>query len=128
MGFLAKNESSSSPWPHSFAIKSLSEIVGPNEEERVLCPMRALRFYLYRTKKIHGPSNVSWCSVKNPSRPLSKNALAFFLRDLISEAHSSVEGGVFPLCKMRAHEIRAVATLLVFKCNLSLSSILQVTF
>ena len=61
-----------------------------------------------------------WSSVKNPSRPLSKNALSFFLRDVFREAHAKVPEELLGVMKVKAHEIRAVSTSLAFKKNVSL--------
>lgn len=83
--FLAKNEDPSRPWPRFFSIRSLSGVVGEEDEERYLCPVRALKFYLHKTEALRGSSNRLWCSVKDPSRPMSKNAISFFLRSLIQE-------------------------------------------
>lgn len=104
LGFLAKNEDPSKPWPRSFSIKSLADILGLEEEERLLCPVRAVRYYLQRTEKIRGPSSHLWCSVQNPSRPMSKNAI-YFLRDLISKAHSLMQEDMLPSFKVKAHEV-----------------------
>lgn len=89
LDFLVKNESPSNPWPRSFSIKNFMDILGPEEEERVLCPARALRYYLDRTKKIRGPASNLWFSVRNLAKPVSMNALSFFLRSLILEALSN---------------------------------------
>ena len=128
LGFLAKNERPSDPWPESFRVKNLSDIVGHEDDERSLCPVRALRYYLDRTEKLRGPSASLWCSVKTPSRPLSKNAISYFLRELIRESHSNLQEDGMASCKVRAHEIRAVATSLAFRHNMSLSNILKATF
>lgn len=102
LGFLAKKESPSIPWPRLFSIKNLMDSLGPDEEERVLCPVRSLRYYLDRTERIRGPASNLWCSVKNPSKSLTKNALSFFLRSLIIEAHSQIEDDVLPSFKVKA--------------------------
>lgn len=104
------------------------DILGPEEEERVVCPVRALGYYLDKTKKIRGPSSNLWWSVKNPSWPLSKNALLSFLRDFITKAHSRIQEDILPNCKVKAHDIRVVTTLFTFRHNMSLSSILQSTY
>ena len=126
--FLAKNESLDKPWPRSFTIKSLSSLFSNQEEERTLCPVRALKFYLKRTQNIRGPSRLLWCSVRNPTRSLSKNALSFFLRSVIKEAHSSLSYEEYASLKVKAHEVRAVATSLAFRKNMSLSDIIQSTY
>lgn len=125
--FMAKNETPSHPWPRSFEIPSLSELVG-KEQERFLCPVRALKYYLRRTKDIRGPSDSLWCSVRNPLRPMSKNAMSFFIRDLISEAHSNISENDLKMCKVKAHEVRAISTSLAYKRNLSLQDIVQATY
>ena len=109
-------------------IKNLMDILGLEEEERVLCPLRAIRYYIHRTGKIRGPASSLWCAVRNPSSPMSKNAISFFLRDLIREAHAQIEENRLPILKVKAHDIRAVATSLAFRHNLSLESILNCTF
>lgn len=104
------------------------EILGQEEEERVLCLFRALRYYLNRTEKIRGPSSNHWCTVRNPSHPLSKNALSFSLRNLIREAHSQIKEDILPNFKVRVHDIRVVSTSLAIKRNMSLTSIFPSTY
>lgn len=128
LGFLAKNEDPSRPWPREFEIKDLSQLVGPEEPERYLCPVRALKFYVQRTKKLRGPNDHLWCSVRDPSRPLSKNALSFFLRSLIKEAHEQCADSEMSILKVKAHEIRAVSTSVAFSRNLSVKDLVKSTF
>ncbi|XP_064104939.1 uncharacterized protein LOC135214501 [Macrobrachium nipponense] len=69
--FLAKNENPSKPWPKSFEVKGLSNLVG-EELERSLCPVRALKFYLKKKNELNGCKQSLWCAVRDPSRPMSK--------------------------------------------------------
>ncbi|XP_064088546.1 uncharacterized protein LOC135202963 [Macrobrachium nipponense] len=125
--FLAKNENPSSPWPMSFEIKSLSSLIG-TEEERSLCLVRSLKFYLQRKRRLGANARNLWCSVRDPSRPLSKNTLSFFIRNVIREAHTSCNQEQFSLLKVKAHEVRAIATSLAFKKNMSLQNLMKATF
>ncbi|XP_068221279.1 uncharacterized protein [Palaemon carinicauda] len=125
--FLSKNENPSKPWPGTFEVPNLTNMVG-QEEERLLCPVRALRAYLSRTKRLRGASSSLWCSVKDPQKPLSKNALSFFLRETIREAHLFCEEKNFGLLKVKAHEVRAVATSLAYRKNMSVKQIMDATF
>ena len=61
-------------------------------------------------------------SPRCPTRPLSKNALSFFLREAISDAGAvrDQEGR-----SLRAHSIRGVATSAVFLRNWSISKVLE---
>ena len=44
--FRAKTEMESNPLPRHFIIKTLTDFVGSDDEEHMLCPVRALWFYL----------------------------------------------------------------------------------
>ena len=77
---------------------------------------------------------VLFVSPRSPSRAHSKNALSFFLRDLISRASSSSDsdsaGGSSSSSApsssaFRAHSVRGVAASWAFSRNASLSSILE---
>ena len=47
--FIAKTDTETHSTPREFRIKSLSPLVGSEDEERLLCPVRALSLYLHRT-------------------------------------------------------------------------------
>ena len=42
--FIAKTESSTNVLPREVRVKSLSEVVGRHDEERLICPVRAIKF------------------------------------------------------------------------------------
>ncbi|XP_064087525.1 uncharacterized protein LOC135202200 [Macrobrachium nipponense] len=125
--FFTKNENPSNPWPRSFEVQSLSALVG-EESERALCPVRSLQYYLRRKEQLKGNTDVLWCSVRDPSRPLSKNVVAFFLRSLVKEAHVDCDEDQFKLLKVMAHEVRAIATSLAFSKNMSVQNLMKATF
>ena len=50
--FVAKTESEQNPIPRSFLIKSLKEFVGELEQDYLLCPVRAVKYYMQATKEI----------------------------------------------------------------------------
>ena len=106
-------------------MKSLSEVVGRHDEERLLCPVRALKYYLKATESVSPRPRNLFLSVKQQTRPLSKNGLSFFLRDVIVSSHRSLSDQYLPLYKVKAHDIRGVATSLNFWKNKSLSSVMQ---
>ena len=122
--FIAKTESWDNPLPRSVKVIGLADLVG-QELERVLCPVRALKFYANRVKSIRGPSNKLFCSVRCPTRPLSKNAISFFLRQVILDAHAWVPENRYAELKVKAHDIRSVATSVAFKKNVPIRNILE---
>ena len=60
-------------------------------------------------------------SPRSPSRPISKNAVSYFLREVISEAGAVRADVAAPLC---AHSVRGVATSVSFLQNWSMSKVL----
>ena len=60
-------------------------------------------------------------SPRRPSRSLSKNAVSFFLRDVISSSGASrPEVG-----RLRAHDVRSVSTSVAFHRNWPVSAVLE---
>ena len=120
--FIAKTETTDNPLPRCFPLKSLGDFVGNLEEELLVCPVRCLRTYIRRTSKIPNRPKRLFLSPRFLSKALSKNAMSFFLRDLISKsgALGSNEGP-----SPKAHSIRSMATSLAFARNLAISSILE---
>ena len=129
--FRAKTESSVNPLPRSFCVRSLADFVGDLPEELLLCPVRALRHYISRTTFSPRPRSLL-VSPRSPSRPLSKNALSFFLHDVIScassssslSAGSSSASSSRSSSSSRAHSVCGVTASWAFTQNASLSSIL----
>ena len=120
--FRAKTESSSNPLPRSFRVRSLRDFVGSLPDELSLCPVRALQIYLHRTSSLSPRPRSLFVSPRAPSRSLSKNALSFFLRSVISL--SFPPSSHLPSSSSRPHSIRAISTSAAFSRNVPLSSIL----
>ena len=121
--FLAKTESSANPLPREYVLKNLSDLVGREDEERRMCPVRALKFYMEATKEVLPRPRSLFVSVRDKTRPLSKNAISFFLRETIQQAIQP-EGAPAP-AGVRAHSIRGLATSLNFWKNRSLAAVLE---
>ena len=128
--FRAKTEYSANPLPRSFCVRSLQEFVGDLPKELLLCPVHALRVYLSRVSSVSPRPHSLFVSPRSPSRPLSKNALSFFLRDLISRANASSSSSCTDAPSFSssssfwAHSMRGVAASWAFSRNAPLSSIL----
>ena len=124
--FRAKTESAVNPLPRSFCVRSLTNFVGDLLDELLLCPVRALRSYLSHTSSLAPRPRTLFVSPRSPSCSLSKNALSFFLRDVISSAYSSSSSSASSSApsSSRAHSVRGVAASWAFARNASLSSIL----
>ena len=119
--FVAKSESLTRSIPRSFLVKSLSDFVAGLDDDLLLCPVRALRIYLDRIPSFSPLRHRLFVSPRRPTLPLSKNAVSFFLRDVISFAGASrPEVG-----RLRAHDIRGVSTSVAFHRYWSVSAVLE---
>ena len=119
--FVAKSESLTRSIPRSFLVKSLSDFAAGLDDDLLLCPVQAFRIYLDRTASFAPPRHRLFVSPRRPSHSLSKNAVSFFLRDVISSAGASrPEVG-----RIRAHDVRSVSTSVAFHRNWSVSAVLD---
>ena len=119
--FVAKSESLTRSIPRSFLVKSLSDFAAGLDDDLLLCPVRALCIYLDRTRSLSLLRHRLFVSPRRPSRTMSKNAVSFFLREVIHAAGvSRPEVG-----SVRAHEIRSVSTSVTFHRNWSVFSVLE---
>ena len=112
--FVAKMERAYASLPHSFCVGSLGDFTGGLEECSLLCPVRALQAYLGRTKSAVVRASTLFISPCSPSRAISKNAISYFLQEVISGAGAVREDKGPPL---RAHSIHGVSTSAVFLQN-----------
>ena len=119
--FVAKSESLTCSIPRSFLVKSLSDFAAGLDDDLLLCPVRALRVYLDKTCPLAPVRHRLFVSPRWPSRALSKDAVSFFLRDVITAA-----GAARPeVGSVRAHDIRGVSTSVAFHHNWSVSTVLE---
>ena len=91
------------------------------DEELLLCPVRALRIYFDRTASFSPLPRHLFVSPLRPSRALSKNAVSFFLCEVIHGA----EAGRPEVGPVRAHSISGVSTLAAFHRIWSVASMLE---
>lgn len=69
-----------------------------------------------------------WCNLKDPTRAMSRNGITSVLKNLIMEAHSSLDEPSIRFLKVKIHPIRALGASLAFKESGSLASIMKVAF
>ena len=118
--YVAKSESLSRTIPRSL-VKSLSDFAAGLNEDLLLCPVCALRIYLDRTRPLTPIRHRLFVSPRRPSRAMSKNAVSFFLSEVIHAAGASRP----KVGSVRSHEIRGVSTSVAFHRNWSVSVVLE---
>ena len=113
-GLVVKIELDSNPIPRSFIVKPLSDFVGSGDEERLSCPVGALRCFMYFTASLLNRSRSLFVLPRNNTMSLSKNALLFFFSESIKQSGAVKEGlGV----NLRVHDIKSIATSIYFLHN-----------
>ena len=127
--FVAKTQKPGDPLTAygPITIPALSSTVGPGEPDVLLCPLRTLSEYLSRTAASRPACHrlfVSSAAVTH-HRMVSRNTISFWIRAVIRQAYQSVSETDQTLWKISAHEVRAVATSLLFKHNASLRDVMS---
>ena len=94
--------------------------------ERLLCPVRAMRHYLRRTRRYRTDVNTRlFLSFGRHKKEVSKSAISYWIRQVIIKAFRALPDSDFPLHKVNPQEVRAVATSLLFWKNLALRQVME---
>ena len=121
MGFIAKNQSLKSGPVEIFlpAISTLSSV----EEDKVWCPVRALKWYVDRTKSIRASSSLFVATIA-PHKEVATSTLARWLVECIKMAGTEA----ILTDRVRAHDTRAVSFSWALFNGASLKKIQQAAF
>ena len=111
--FCAKTESATNPLPRSVIVPSLSDFAA-NLPEWIQCPVRAIMFLRKAARSASYIPSRLFVSLRNPERAMSRNAISFSLRQLITDG-----GAVSSSRPPGAHDIRGIATSLNYYSDLS---------
>ena len=129
LDFIAKNqlarEGSQSVSP--VTIPALTTIVDRQfKEYRTLCPVRALRYYLDRTKEIRGSRSLLFISFKKGHTSDIRSAtLSSWLKQTILLCYKQADQQALDLVQVRAHDMRAFAASKAFYGGASVDQIMQ---
>lgn len=93
------------------------ESISSVKEDRLVCPVRALRYYLSRTKTLQNSQRLFISSVA-PHAPVSKDTISRWIKSLIS-LHSQ------PSERVRAHDVQAHATSKTWFAGIPLEDIIK---
>jgi hypothetical protein len=108
-------------------ILSLSPSLSPEMvEDKTLCPVRALRWYIDKTKDMRKGKKLLFVSVlpghKGDIRPAT---LSGWIKNTILLAYRSVTDEIANLHGVRAHDVRSMGTSLAFHQQASMAEILK---
>ena len=115
--FVAKTQDPSvfDPRFESFTIPSLRDFTDGDQDEMLLCPVRAVREYLRRTRECRPQLPRLFLSTGSRRKMVSRNTISFWLREVIRKAY--VSSGVDLPPRIRSHELRAIAPSVAFRRN-----------
>ena len=106
--FIAKTEISPTSFT-SVTIPALSPILSAElKEERVLCPIRALRYYIEATDKYRGNRRALFLPMKKKDVEIGKHSISRWIRDAIRIAYA-IDKVPEPQ-NIRAHDTRKLST------------------
>ena len=124
--FRAKNQRPEDSSP-SVRIPPLSSILAPDDEDNLLCPVRALRHYLSvtRASRPSGCRKLFISINQNYGKDVTSNTVARWLKCVVRLAY--LRAGT-SLPSDRAHELRAWSASLAASQNVPLQHILDAAF
>ena len=128
--FIAKNqlarEGSQSVSP--VTIPALTTIVDRQcKEDRTLCLVRALRYYLDQTKDLRGSRSLLFISFKKGhTSDIRPATLSSWLKQTILLCYKQADQQALDLVQVKAHDIRAFAASKAFYGGVSVDQIMQV--
>ena len=96
------------------------------EEDRGLCPVRAIKIYLDRTQDLREDRHLLFVSYKAGHKgDIHKNTISSWIRKLLHWVYSSAPEDAIKLSSARTHEVRALASSMAFRGSMELEEVLK---
>ena len=108
-------------------IPALTTIVDRQfKEDRTLCPVQPLRYYLDRTKDLRGSRSLLFISFKKGhTSDIRPATLSSWLKQTILLCYKQADQQALDLVQVKAHDIRAFAAPKAFYGGVSVNQIMQ---
>ena len=129
--FVAKNQDLAlDNKPRKFTIPALFDFAGPDLPDRLLCPVRSIRFYRQKSQPLRNPHKralfISYD--KNHKGDITANTIANWIKNVIKLAYENADQEQCDISRITAHELRALGASVAFRRNLSVQSINQACY
>ena len=124
--FIAKNQDLTiDSSPRQFEIPALYDFAGPDLPDRLLCPVRAMRYYLHKSDQIRTKEKKQLfiSHSKKKKGEITSNTVSNWIKQVIKLAYKNSKDEDLNLAHVRAHETRALAASTAFAHNLALKDI-----
>ena len=124
-GFLAKNQVLGSVGK-PVHIKALDTLTGPDPQERFLCPVRSLRWYLKRTESFRAGRSRLFLPIPPATKTdISKPVIAKWIATTVRWAYQESADPDLNLSNVSAHEVRALSTSWALTAGLPVEDVLR---
>jgi len=122
MDFLAKNQLAAQP-PRKFRLQAL-------KTKKILCPVRAVRIYLDKTKHMRGDRKKLFISmVKSSTKSIGIPGISRWLRDTIVECYRmGAPQDIDDTLGAHAHEVRALAVSLAVAGHRPIKEVMRAAY
>jgi integrase len=108
------------------SVKSLTDFVDEQmQEDRSLCPVRALRYYLDKTNNVRRASIRLFISCLAPHAEITKATLSAWIKRTVKLAYQLSPDEDRAFAQVRAHDIRGLAASWAFKNSVPLIDVLR---
>ena len=94
------------------------------KEDRSLCPVRALRYYLDKTQDLRQGKEPVFVSKKGFTKDISPATISLWIKQMVILCHELSDQEALTLHQVKAHDVRAFATSKAFQGGISLDQIL----
>ena len=126
--FIAKNQLAKDG-PQSISpvvIPTLKYNQGSKDTDILLCPIRALRCYLDRTRDLRGDRQLLFISFKQgQTKDIQCSTISSWIKNTIKFCYSKVDNADMDLLGVKAHYVRAFAASKAFYGGVSMDQIMQ---
>ena len=122
-GFLAKNQLPSVK-PDPIVVPSLARICKWEHTDRLLCPVRALKFYLKMTSSYRQNRTRLFLPIKG-NKDISKDTISRWISYTVKLAYRKLTKRDISFLKIKAHEVRALSSSWAFFDKVPLNDIHQ---
>ncbi len=122
--FIAKNQAPGEEFPPT-RIHSLSDTLSRRDTDRLICPVRALRYYLSRTVEDRKGRKKFFIPFQRKEGEITKNSLSRWIATTIRLAY---EGSAQEVHSVKPHEIRAISASLNFHDSLDVVKVMSAGF
>ena len=96
------------------------------DRDRTLCPVRALKIYIRNTEELReGKQKLFVAFKKGHKTDIVKNTVSFWIRKVIFAAYEESPEELKKKFKIRAHDVRALASSWAFLRNISLDEVME---